>query len=399
MGFRFRRSISLIPGVRVNLSNSGASLSLGPRGASVSIGQRGTYANFGLPGTGLSYRTRIDSGGSKRGNPEPAPSTMNVAELERQAAVINGNMQWILNIHTATPHIAQGRTISSLLDAYLTNHTAVFSLPAPDRPQKPNPLPVPDRPIQGKTGVLSGLFTSEQRREADYKARVQAWEFEVEQVEQANQLSLLRYQQARTSWAEQYAQWQADAAAHAANQAVSTDELKKRFVDDQAFFEQVLSIDLAELEWPRETTLTFEVDPHASLVRLDVDLPEIEDIPPQTATLNARQTDLIVKDKSDKQLRLEYARHVHGCLLRIIGEVFTTLPFKAVSIAGFTQRLSRASGHVEDDYILQCIVERAQFELINFNELELVDPVAALERFDLRRNMTSTGIFKSIEVS
>ncbi|MCS5969721.1 DUF4236 domain-containing protein [Klebsiella variicola subsp. variicola] len=55
MGFRFRKSISIIPGVRVNLSNGTPSLSIGPRGASLSVGKNGTFANLGLPGTGLSY--------------------------------------------------------------------------------------------------------------------------------------------------------------------------------------------------------------------------------------------------------------------------------------------------------------------------------------------------------
>ena len=70
-----------------------------------------------------------------------------------------------------------------------------------------------------------------------------------------------------------------------------------------------------------------------------------------------------------------------------------------MSIAGFTQRLSPASGQIEDDYILQCTASRAQFEQLNFQALDLVDPVAALERFELHRNMTSTGIFKSLKVS
>ncbi|HBU3636454.1 TPA: DUF4236 domain-containing protein, partial [Klebsiella pneumoniae] len=51
MGFRFRKSISIIPGVRVNLSNGAPSLSIGPRGASLSVGKNGTFANLGLPGT------------------------------------------------------------------------------------------------------------------------------------------------------------------------------------------------------------------------------------------------------------------------------------------------------------------------------------------------------------
>ena len=60
MGFRFRRSIRLAPGIRLNLSSRGLSATVGPRGASVNVGPRGTYANVGIPGTGLSSRTRLD---------------------------------------------------------------------------------------------------------------------------------------------------------------------------------------------------------------------------------------------------------------------------------------------------------------------------------------------------
>jgi hypothetical protein len=55
VGFRFRRSISLLPGIRVNLGKRGASVSLGRRGAHVTIGPTGTRTTVGLPGTGLSY--------------------------------------------------------------------------------------------------------------------------------------------------------------------------------------------------------------------------------------------------------------------------------------------------------------------------------------------------------
>src|SRR5258708_33311126 len=60
MALRFRRSIRLAPGLRLNLSGSGASLSLGPRGASVNFGSRGAFFNAGIPGTGLHSRTRLE---------------------------------------------------------------------------------------------------------------------------------------------------------------------------------------------------------------------------------------------------------------------------------------------------------------------------------------------------
>lgn len=57
MPFRFRKSISLGKGLRVNLGKRGASLSLGGRGATVNLSGRGTRTTVGIPGTGLSYST------------------------------------------------------------------------------------------------------------------------------------------------------------------------------------------------------------------------------------------------------------------------------------------------------------------------------------------------------
>ena len=68
MGFRFHRSIRLLPGVRINLSRRGISTTIGPRGASINVGSRGTYANVGIPGTGVSSRTRLDSAAHSRSN-------------------------------------------------------------------------------------------------------------------------------------------------------------------------------------------------------------------------------------------------------------------------------------------------------------------------------------------
>jgi hypothetical protein len=55
MGFRFRRSVRVLPGIRLNLSGSGASVSLGPRGLHYTIGPKGTRVTASIPGTGLSW--------------------------------------------------------------------------------------------------------------------------------------------------------------------------------------------------------------------------------------------------------------------------------------------------------------------------------------------------------
>ena len=61
MALRFRKSVKILPGVRVNFGLKGASLNVGARGASVSIGKRGVYSNVSIPGTGISFREKISS--------------------------------------------------------------------------------------------------------------------------------------------------------------------------------------------------------------------------------------------------------------------------------------------------------------------------------------------------
>jgi hypothetical protein len=54
MSLRFRRSMQLIPGVRLNFSKSALGLSVGVPGARVSVNTKGqVYSSVGLPGTGL----------------------------------------------------------------------------------------------------------------------------------------------------------------------------------------------------------------------------------------------------------------------------------------------------------------------------------------------------------
>jgi len=61
MPFRFRKSIKILPGVKINLSKSGVSTSVGKRGATVNFSKRGTRTTIGIPGTGLSYSSQTST--------------------------------------------------------------------------------------------------------------------------------------------------------------------------------------------------------------------------------------------------------------------------------------------------------------------------------------------------
>jgi exonuclease VII small subunit len=57
MGFRFRKSVRLAPGLRVNFGKTGTSLSVGGRGATTTISKRGVRNSISVPGTGVGYST------------------------------------------------------------------------------------------------------------------------------------------------------------------------------------------------------------------------------------------------------------------------------------------------------------------------------------------------------
>jgi L,D-peptidoglycan transpeptidase YkuD (ErfK/YbiS/YcfS/YnhG family) len=67
MGFRFRKTFKVAPGIKLNLSKSGVSTSIGGRGLTANLRGGRAKTTVGVPGTGLSFssitRSSI-SGGS-----------------------------------------------------------------------------------------------------------------------------------------------------------------------------------------------------------------------------------------------------------------------------------------------------------------------------------------------
>jgi hypothetical protein len=83
MGLRFRSSIRLAKGVRLNLGKKGASLSLGGNGMTVNLSRKGAKATLGLPGTGLSYTQTLTA------NKRPAAENTG-----GHAAPVSGGTGW-----------------------------------------------------------------------------------------------------------------------------------------------------------------------------------------------------------------------------------------------------------------------------------------------------------------
>lgn len=130
---------------------------------------------------------------------------------------------------------------------------------------------------------------------------------------------------------------------------------------------------------------------------LDVDLPEIEDMPRKMTALPERGYKLSFKELKGKALQELYAQHVHGIGFRIIGETFATLPtMEQVTLSAFTQRDVPATGQRADTYIYSVRVKREDWDRINFKNLASMKVVAAFERFELRRKIGRSGAFAPV---
>lgn len=168
--------------------------------------------------------------------------------------------------------------------------------------------------------------------------------------------------------------------------------------NDLEAMELVLQENIADIAWPRETDVSFELRSGGALCVLDVDLPEIEDMPQFEAVIAGRGFEVKKKELSETRRRKVYMQHIHAVALRLIGEVFATLPrCEKVILSGYSQRHSSTTGQVQDEYLLSLAVDRHQWRALDFGSLDKVDPVAAVERFECRRKMTKTGVFSAIE--
>ena len=56
MGFRFRKSVKIAPGIKLNFNKKSIGVTAGTRGAHYSVNSKGTRTtSVGIPGSGISY--------------------------------------------------------------------------------------------------------------------------------------------------------------------------------------------------------------------------------------------------------------------------------------------------------------------------------------------------------
>lgn len=390
MALRFRRSIKLAPGVRMNLSGSGISWTLGSRGASIGVGKRGTYLNSGISGTGIYGRDRISASGGSRNESHQQP---NIVKMELKVGISDSGDIYFQDSYgnPVSEHIAttakkqKGDVIKKLIQekcdeineqvealGRLHWHTPNANKPPSyEIPKFPEQSPV--QPTPERIGWLAKLFSGirrkielrNQQREVEYSKTLQDWDVRKVMYERREQ-----------------AHWKL---------------VNEDIYHDINAMSQFLEMQLNEIVWPRETQVSFDISQDGGTIMVDVDLPEYEDMPTKLASVPQRGYRLSVKELGDKKVRQLYVDHIHAIGFRLIGEIFAALPTaRTVVFSGYSQRPNSATGQIQDDYLYSVRTERSEWLKINFGGLETINVVDAIGRLECRREMSKTGLIKPI---
>lgn len=380
---RYRHSVRLAPGIRWNFSGSGSSWTFGPRGASVNVGERGTFLNTGIPGTGFYDRARLDR--------PPATSAASRSptkvQVEMTCEVLDdGTMTFVyLDGRPVPEHIIEiakkqakdkireliQATVDKLNDQVeglgRLHHDTLNPSVKPRYEAAKFPEPEPIAPTPREPTFWQRLFG---------KATL---------IRAANEETRQRYEAERDDWLEHKD-------VHQKSEKQRRKLIEVDILSDVAAMERFLEGSLQDIAWPRETSVSFDIRHDGTEVLIDVDLPEIEDMPTKVAAAPARGLKMSVKDMPASKVHKLYLEHVHGIIFRLVGEVFSALPtVDRVLASGFTQRPDPATGVVRDDYVLSVRVGREQWQALNFANPELIDVVEALGRFEIARNPQRSG--------
>ncbi|WP_288503392.1 DUF4236 domain-containing protein, partial [uncultured Cloacibacillus sp.] len=339
MGIRFRKYITIIPGVKINLSKSGVSATIGHKGASVNISKNGTFVNAGIPGTGIFMRERISE--TRTGKTRTIPSVADITEtMHEEADRLNEKVAKDLVIWEHLPHPMQ----------YPVFQIAPFYL------EKPRPIPVPMLPIFVGVVitiiifVLANLYTNS----TEWAVVASAIPACVGMFFSFKQKAQIDYQNS-TKWQSEYDKWDAE-----------QKNLEEDFVAiidcGKEEPEEALSVAFENIRWPYDTHISYQVDNDVALV--DIDLPEIEELPDSVYVVRGQGRDKEIDTKAKTKVKLyeEYARHIHGIGVVVAATVFSTLlHVNTIVLSAFSQRKSKQTAMTIDEYLYSAIITRDQW--------------------------------------
>lgn len=182
-------------------------------------------------------------------------------------------------------------------------------------------------------------------------------------------------------------------------------EYENIYNNEKAFWEDCLlgkkefvepSIDffLNGMTLPVEFEVSYEYDESKGTLKVDLDLPEIEDLPQSKATTLASGK-VKIKGKTQKEIKEEYLICTTGLAFFFASKFFNiSTHIEKILISGFTQRISKKTGQLGDEYIYSVIFDRNKFQKI---EISKIIPYLAFEEFEHKINYSKTFDTLTIE--
>lgn len=330
---RFRKRIQICKGVKLNLSKSGVSATVGGKGLSLNLGKGGLFLNTSLPGTGLYDRKKLIGADKMPFNKKKGEkqSAKKPASREQEIALPSFALEMEENGEVSVVNAETGREI-----------TAASTL---------KKIKATDEYKEEYGEMMEQLRTS---------------------IEEEN----LRFVEI----------------------ARLTPDLKTDWQDDPkytlpSFMEDKLDAWLSELDLPVEFNLDYEYSEENQCMMVDLDLPEIEDLP-DTKAVEMADGSVKERQKSLKDLRADYVRCVFGMAVFFAGNILNISPYiEKVCVSAYTQRRNR-KGDLADQYIYSVLFRREGFARIDY---EKIDPVEFCMEFKNRCNIAATGEMKEIE--
>jgi hypothetical protein len=147
---------------------------------------------------------------------------------------------------------------------------------------------------------------------------------------------------------------------------------------------------LGGLEWPAETNIAISMA--GGRLLLDVDLPEIEDMPASRWMPLMSKMSLVQKPISQKDLAGLYLDHVCSILSRLIGHSMAVSgAIEIVALSAYTQR-SASSGKIDDEYVAVVEVKREEWNQIDKSAMALIDPYNLLRRLGAKIDTNARGM-------
>lgn len=423
MGFRFRKSIKICKGVRLNVSKSGIGMSAGVKGFRVSSGPRGTYATSSIPGTGISYSQRVGGSSGKYTqskssptvdvkvriemddntgdiqiidqNGSPVPDNIarqikrtteykNLVKQGRENLIkkINESTNSVVEIYKFTPEIIDSAFLENQLNqlAFIEYDKKEFSINEPTLDSCREQLVK-----ESNTFKRSLLCLFSPKRKASFVEKELPVKYNIE---------LKKWTDEKSSFERKEEERRLEIEKINKEAQLQITELTNRLHGEKDFVIDTITKLMGEITLPVDFSVDVEYDYQGKRLYIDLDLPEIETMPTKKAS-ELKSGKVSVKEKTQKELKYDYAICVTGMAFYLSGICFNISPtIEKIVVSGYTQRVSAKTGLIKDDYVYSVIFTRDVFNKINFSN---INPIDAFSNFEHKINLTSTYIMKEIE--